>query len=97
MVAAASGRASRAPLAGAGRVCLVDADLAGSGVAAGYLRGGVPDGGGLVGYAIRGAPTGHVMPQPLALEESGRRAVLLGLTDPVAGPLGRSGAAPGDR
>ena len=79
----ASGRASRAPLDGTARVCLVDGDLAGSGIAPGYLRGGVPDGGGLVGYAIRGGLTGHARPRSLALEESGRRTVLLGLTDPA--------------
>jgi Flp pilus assembly CpaE family ATPase len=70
------------PVASA-RVSLVDADLAGSGIAAGYLRGAVPDGASLVSVAIRGALSRAVLPEMVALDETGTRAVLLGVNDPA--------------
>ena len=69
---------------------MVDADPAGAGVAAGYLRGAVPDGVSLVSLAIRGILVGGMAGaarQPLlhtaALDETGRRGVLLGINDPA--------------
>ncbi len=71
------------PAAAQARVSLVDADLAGSGIAAGYLRGAVPNGASLVSVAIRGALSGAVLPEMVALDDEGRRGVLLGVHDPA--------------
>jgi hypothetical protein len=73
------------------RVLLVDADLAGSGVAAGYLRCAVPVVGGLLALAgSRDADLSRrVVEQATPLDDSAQRLLLLGISDPgQAGGLG---------
>jgi MinD-like ATPase involved in chromosome partitioning or flagellar assembly len=73
------------------RVLLVDADMAGSGVAAGYLRCAAPAGGGLLAVAgSRDADLSRsVVEQATPLDDSAQRLLLLGISDPgQAGGLG---------
>ena len=73
------------------RVLLVDADMAGSGVAAGYLRCAIPAAGGLLAVAgSRDADLSRaVVEQATPLDDTAQRLLLLGISDPAqAGGLG---------
>jgi Flp pilus assembly CpaE family ATPase len=73
------------------RVLVVDADMAGGDIAAGYLQGAVPPSAGLLGLAAtRGVDLAEALwEQVLALDEDGTRLLLLGVNDPAqAHPLG---------
>lgn len=66
------------------RSLVVDADVAGSGIAAGLLQGNTPDGGGLLALAAeRSRLSGEaLLSASLTLDATGSRMVLLGITDP---------------
>ena len=67
------------------RVLLVDADMAGGDVAAGYLQGSVPSTGGLLGLTAdrdRDRPDA-VWDHTLALDDDASRMLLTGVTDPA--------------
>jgi hypothetical protein len=69
----------------AGRVLVVDADPAGCGIGIGYFRGAVPGGGGLLAVAnALDADLGDVLAdQVVALDDSGTRLLLPGISDPL--------------
>lgn len=66
------------------RALVVDADVAGSGILPGFLRAGVPAGGGVL--ALAGIRTfidpGAVLEHVVALDASESRLVLTGITEP---------------
>lgn len=74
------------PAARAGRqVMMVDADAAGSGILPGYLRAGIPAGGGVMGLAAeRGEPDpARILEHAVSFDPDARRMVLTGITDPI--------------
>lgn len=81
------------------RVLLVDADPAGSGLLTGWLRGGLPDAGGVSALAAARGPLSpaDVVDCALALDQDASRMVLPGVVDPSqARPLARTWAALSD-
>ncbi len=68
-----------------GRVLLVDADMAGGDIAAGYLRGAVSAADGILGLVSDRGPdiTESVWSRSVALDEHGARLVLTGISDPA--------------
>ena len=68
-----------------GRVLVLDADMAGGDIAAGYLRGAVSAADGILGLVSDRGPeiTESVWSRSIALDEHGARLVLTGISDPA--------------